>query len=420
MKKLLTCLVLLFYISNLQAQVQDEDTLPHIVPDRENTGEQQKKPYVILISADGFRYDYAKKYHTQHLLELSARGVRAAAMIPSFPSVTFPNHYTLVTGMYPSHHGLVGNSFYNAERNDKYSMSDKYKVKDGSWYGGTPLWVLAEQQHMLAASLFWVGSEAAIKGVRPTYYYTYTEKIKPSERIQIVLDWLKLPEEKRPHFITFYLSEPDHSGHHYGPEAHETEKAVKMVDSVVYQLTQAVKATGLPVNFIFVSDHGMTTADTKNPVFKPKVIDTNKFRTAFSSTMIALYANDKADIGPLYVELSKSAKNYEVYLKTGVPERLHYGAEDDRMHRIGDILLIPVWPRVFSDKTPGVGHHGFDPMKVRDMQATFLAWGPAFKEGVKIPAFENVNVYPLVTTILGLNYTEEIDGRKDVLGGVLK
>ncbi|SEA21381.1 alkaline phosphatase family protein [Pedobacter hartonius] len=420
MKKLLTCLVLLFSVLNISAQALKSDTVSHADHDRKNTEEQQKKPYVILISADGFRYDYAKKYHAEHLLKLSAKGLRAAAMIPSFPTVTFPNHYTLVTGMYPSHHGLVSNSYYSAEKNDSYSMSNKLQVRDGSWYGGTPLWVLAEQQHMIAASLFWVGSEAAIKGVRPTYYYTYTEKIKMPDRIQIVLNWLKLPEEKRPHFITFYLSEPDHSGHHFGPEAPETARAVKLVDSVVYQLTQAVKATGLPVSFIFVSDHGMTTVDTKNPIGTPKIIDRDKFKVIYSSTTLELYARDKADIQPMYAALRKSARDYKVYLKTEMPDRFHYGAKDDRMNRIGDILLIPDWPKVFSDKIPGIGHHGFDPLKVKDMQATFFAWGPAFKEGLKIPAFENVNVYPLVTTILGLTYTEQIDGKKEVLESILR
>ncbi|MET1054500.1 MAG: ectonucleotide pyrophosphatase/phosphodiesterase [Pedobacter sp.] len=417
MKKVLTFLALSFCISGLFAQT---DTVSHIIAGRSNTEEQQKKPYVILISADGFRYDYAKKYHAGHLLELSSNGVQAKAMIPSFPSVTFPNHYTLVTGMYPSHHGLVNNSFYNSEKNDQYNMSNKLKVTDAKWYGGTPLWVLAEQQHMLAASLFWVGSEAAIRGVRPTYYYNYTEKISMPERIEIVLNWLKLPAEKRPHLITFYLSEPDHSAHHFGPETPEAEAAVQRVDSVVYQLTQAVKATGLPVNFVFVSDHGMTQVDTANPIPAPKVIDAAKFKIIYSSTTLSLYAKDKADIKPMYQALRKSAKDYKVYLKTEVPARLHYGAEDDRMNRIGDILLIPDWPRVFSEKTPGMGHHGFDPRKVKDMQATFFAWGPGFKEHLKIPAFENVNVYPLIINILGLSYTEQIDGKMEVLRKVLK
>ena len=422
-KTVLSYLVLLCCILGARAQVKNEaapDTVMRVVEGRKNTPEQEKKPYVILISADGFRHDYAKKYDAQHLLKLSGTGVRAKAMIPSFPSVTFPNHYTLVTGMYPSHHGLVSNSFYSEERKDSYYMNNNTKVVDGSWYGGTPLWVLAEQQQMLSASLFWVGSEADIKGIRPTYFFKYTEKIPMAKRIGIVVDWLKLPEAERPHLITFYLSEPDHSGHGFGPEAPETARAVKLVDSVVYQLTQAVKATGLPVNFVFVSDHGMTAVDTAHPIATPKEIDTAQFNIIPVSTMLELYARDTRAVQPLYEKLKGSAKDYKVYLKSNTPARWHYGGSDDRFHRIADIVLVPVWPKVFSNKMPGKGHHGFDPAEVKDMKATFYAWGPAIKSGLTVPAFENVNVYPFITEILGLDYTEEIDGKKEVLHGILK
>jgi predicted AlkP superfamily pyrophosphatase or phosphodiesterase len=396
------------------------DSLQHINLNSRNSAEQQKKPYVILISADGFRYDYAKKYQASHLLELSAGGVQAKSMIPSFPSLTFSNHYTLVTGLYPAHHGLVNNSFYDEKRDDKYSMSAKDKVTDGSWYGGTPLWVLAEKQQMLAASLFWVGSEADIQGIRPSYYYSYTEKLSAEQRVKIVKDWLLLPEDRRPHLITFYLSEPDHSGHSFGPDAPETAKAVHLVDSTVYMLTEAVKSTGLPVNFIFVSDHGMTKVDREHPLALPKEIDLQKFVMPASGTMVDLHAKNKADIAPLYKALKKSKKDYKVYLKANMPSRDHYRTSDDRMNHIGDILLIPTWPRVFSQRTPGIGHHGFDPRKVKDMQATFFAWGPAIKSNLHIGSFENVNVYPLITEILDLPFTEAIDGRKQVLHKILK
>lgn len=396
------------------------DTLQQVVPGRKNAMEQQQKPYVILISADGFRHDYAKKYNAEHLLALSKAGVRATSMIPSFPSVTFPNHYTLVTGLYPSHHGLVSNTFYDPGTNDKYSMGNSAKVRDGKWYGGTPLWVLAEQQGMIAASMFWVGSEAAIQGVRPTYYYNYTEKISADQKVKTVVDWLSLPEDKRPHLITFYLSEPDHAGHTYGPEAQQTIAAVKDVDETIFKLTEAVKATGLPVNFIFVSDHGMTAADREHPIRLPDVIDPAKFIVSFSSTMVDLHAVNKADIKPLYAQLKATQKNYQVYLKKDMPRKFHYGLRDDRMNRIGDILLVPEWPMVFSKGKVGMGYHGFDPTVVKDMHATFYAWGPLFKSGMQIDAFENVNVYPLVTEILGLKARHKIDGKKKVLKKIIK
>ncbi|MFC4212350.1 ectonucleotide pyrophosphatase/phosphodiesterase [Pedobacter lithocola] len=405
-------------VSGLTANAQS-DTAQH-TSDRKNALAQQNKPYVILISADGFRWDYAKKYQANNLLDLSKNGVRANSMIPSFPSVTFPNHYSLVTGLYPSHHGLVNNSFLDEKTNERYSMGAKNKVRDGKWYGGTPLWVLAEQQQMNAASMFWVGSEAEIKGLRPSFYYDYNEKIPVAQRIAKVKEWLMMPEDKRPHLITFYLSEPDHAGHSFGPNSEQADHAVKEVDSIIFELTKAVQSTKLPVNYIFVSDHGMTPVDRENPLPTPKMIDTAKYIIASSGTMMDIHAKNKADVKPLYEQLKREEKDYTAYLKSEMPEHLHYSASDDKMNRIGDILLIPTWPKVFSSRKPGAGYHGFDPTVVKDMHATFMAWGPAFKNNLEIPSFENVNIYPLIANILGLTYQEQIDGKFEVLQSILK
>ncbi|HEY6503413.1 MAG TPA: ectonucleotide pyrophosphatase/phosphodiesterase, partial [Chitinophagaceae bacterium] len=180
------------------------DTTQKISIGRKNSIEQQQKPYVILISSDGFRHDYAERHGAKNLLALSSQGIQAEAMIPSYPTLTFPNHYSIATGLYPSHHGLASNYFYSPRRKQFYSMKDPVTFKDGSWYGGTPLWVLAEQQQMLTASFFWVGTEADIKGVRPTYYYDFNDSIPIDRRIQAVVNWLQLPPELRPHLITFY------------------------------------------------------------------------------------------------------------------------------------------------------------------------------------------------------------------------
>jgi len=399
------------------------DTTQQIVAGRTNSKAQQSKPYVILISADGFRFDYAKKYNAEKLLDMSANGVRAESMIPSYPSVTFPNHYTIVTGMYPSHTGLVSNDYYAPQRHAFYSMGKKDVVKDGSWYAGTPLWVLAEQQKMLSASFYWVASEADIQGVRPTYYYTYNTKISIHNRIQAVVQWLSLPPEKRPHLITFYFPEVDHAGHTFGPEAPETQKAVQYIDSAVNQLNKAVKATGLNVNFVFVSDHGMTRVDSENPLTIPASIDTAKFVVSGESTLLELYAKNPADIAAEFSRLKDTQSGYTAYLKTNMPAYLHYGAADDRENHIGDILLAPNWPKVFKlgngNRRINPGNHGFDPYQVKDMHATFYAWGPAFKSHLTIPAFENVNVYPVITDILGLKITNKIDGTSAVADKVL-
>lgn len=418
MKKYISLFAALFIAAGALAQ---NDTTQKVIEGRKNSPEQEKKPYVILISADGFRYDYAEKYHAEHLLDLANDGVKATSMIPSYPSVTFPNHYTLVTGLYPSHSGLVNNSYYDRDRKDFYSMSNKAKVADGSWYGGTPLWVLAEQHQMLAASFYWVASEANIKDVHPTYYYIYNDKISIHNRIQGVVDWLNLPSEKRPHFITFYLPQVDHAGHLYTPESPEVEQQVHFVDSAVYELTKAVKTTGLDVDYVFVSDHGMTKIDREHPITKPEAVDTSKFIVSGDEVLVQLYAKNPAYIKDTYDKLKAEATDYKVYLKENMPAELHFGKNDDWHNHIGDILLLPNWPKVFNitNHKLNPGTHGFDPYAVKEMHATFYAWGPDFKKHLVVAPFQNVNIYPLVTTILGLPYTEKIDGTKKLANEVL-
>lgn len=338
--------LILFVLCSLPVLAQVDST-QKVITGRTNGTEQQNKPYVILISADGFRYDYAEKYNAGHLLALANEGVKAASMVPSFPSVTFPNHYTIVTGLYPSHHGLVDNNFY--DRNLKRSYSYKGETaSEGIWYGGTPLWVLAEQHKMITASYFWVGSEADIQGIYPTYYYKYNQITSIDKRILTVVEWLKLPIEKRPHLITFYLPEVDHEGHKDGPDSPEVEKAVHFIDSAVYELTKAVSATGLKVNYIFVSDHGMTTPDITTTIKMPAAVDTSKYIVGDHGLMIDLYAKNPNDIQKTYQELKKEAKDYQVYLRVNIPSHYHYSKSDDKYGRIGDIILISQFPKVFN------------------------------------------------------------------------
>ena len=413
----------LFFLLITSASFGQVDTTQKIIPGRTNSPEQEQKPYVILISADGFRWDYAQKYHAEHLLALAKSGVQAESMLPSYPSVTFPNHYSIVTGLYPSHEGLVNNSFYDADTKSFFSYKGKTGT-DAIWYkGGTPIWVLAEQQKMLSASFYWVGSEAEVQGVRPTYYYKYNEKIEMHNRIQTVVNWLDMPADKRPHIITFYFPQVDHEGHKHGPDSREVADAVHLIDSSVYELTKAVKTTGLNVNYVFVSDHGMTKADTEHPIETPAGIDTSKFIVSGDGLLVELYAKDPKYIQTTYDELLKNkTADYAVYLKTNVPEKLHYGAKDDWHNRIGDILLIPNWPKVFDlyHRKMDPGWHGYDPTVVKDMHATFYAWGPAFKSDLIIPAFNNVDVFPMINQLLGLTYTNKVDGTKKLANEILK
>ncbi len=196
-----------------------QDPTPVItVPNPPNTAAQQAKHYVVLVSLDGFRYDYPRRYGAPHLLQLEIKGASAPeGMLPAYPSLTFPNHISIVTGLYPEHHGIVANSFWDPARDQTYVYTQPQSNSDGSWYSGTPLWVLAEQQGMRSACLFWPGSEAEIQGKRPSYYLHFDDKLDDEKRVDQIVAWLKLPPELRPHFITLYYANVDHAGHTYGP-----------------------------------------------------------------------------------------------------------------------------------------------------------------------------------------------------------
>ena len=424
MKRGLQFFMLLISLS-IFAQKAPVDTAQIVIPNRYNTVEAQTKPYVIMISTDGFRYDYAKKYNAENLLKYSNDGVQAKAMIPSYPSITFPNHWSLITGLYPSHHGLIDNFFYDYKRKESYAMSDKKNAEDGSWYGGTPLWGLAEKQGMISASLMWVGSASDAGGKRPTYYYPYHEKFTPSEKVDKVINWLKLPMDKRPHFISLYFPEVDGSGHHFGPEAKETEDAVHLIDKAIGDLVQKVNDLGLKnVNFIFVSDHGMIKVDGGTPLEIPALLlDKNRFDFYNSQTLLRVVVKNPSEVKAVYKELkANKTDDYEVYLDKKLPKYLHFGTKDDQYNRIGQILLIPRAPKIFLEKgkKTSVGKHGYNPRLVPEMKATFFAWGSEFKSNVVIDEFSNVNVYPLVAEILGLKITQPIDGKFKVLKETLK
>ncbi|MEZ4852322.1 MAG: ectonucleotide pyrophosphatase/phosphodiesterase [Bacteroidia bacterium] len=384
---------------------------------------QEKKnetPYVILISIDGFRYDYAEKHGARHIQKMGEEGVRAESMTSVFPSKTFPNHYSIVTGLYAENHGLVSNTFYDPKLDLTYKISNRERVEDGRFYGGTPLWTLAEQQGMKSACYFWVGSEAPINEIRPSYYYIYDGSVPNQKRVDQVIDWLKLPGEERPHFITLYFSDVDSKGHSFGPDAVETKMAVQEIDALIGNLSQRVNALDLPVNIIIVSDHGMIEVDRENPIRIEQMADFSKVNPVITGSHVLVYGNDPAEIDRLHEELIPlQGDSFLVYKKADIPDSLHF----KNHHRIGELLLIANAPKEFvyeGQRFISPGAHGFDPYRTPEMGAIFYANGPNVKRGMVIPSFENVHVYPLVAEILGLKVTEEIDGKLGVLKRILK
>ncbi len=383
-----------------------------------NAPEQQQKHYVVMVSLDGFRYDYAKKYGAKHLLAIGAKGASAPeGMIPAYPSLTFPNHYTLVTGLYPEHHGIVANSFYDPDRKQVYSYRDPKTVADGSWYGGVPLWSLAEKQGMRTACFFWPASEAEIAGERPSYYLHFDNKIDDNERIDQIVAWLKLPLEQRPHFITLYYSNVDHAGHERGPNSPEVAEAVKHVDDLMGRLEKELDGLHLQIDLVIVADHGMEKVQG-DPIILDKYLSLDNVQTVGS----LLYPQTEADSSRIYKKLRAADAGFLVYRRAQVPADLHYNSNP----REGDPVVIAKGPYLIrataaqpgqSDFVP-MGEHGYNPYEMSSMRAIFFAEGPDIRRGVTLKPFENVNVFPLITKILGLE-SPKVDGTVNVLSNIL-
>jgi predicted AlkP superfamily pyrophosphatase or phosphodiesterase len=395
--------------------------LSHVV------GLSQKKdtPYVILVSFDGFRHDYVERYNLPAFKSFIKKGSSAEGLIPSFPSKTFPNHYSLVTGLYPGHHGLVDNTFYDPAREELYAMRIRERVRDGYYYGGTPLWQLAREQGLKSGSVMWVGSESST--THPDYFFPYEESMPDTVRINHVISWLNLPPSERPHFITLYFSSPDHESHTYGPVSEETRAAVLRSDKIVETLMKKLQSINLPVNVILVSDHGMLELHEKPETFiyLDQLFTTNdpNIQVANGGTQAHIYLKEKNQLEEIYNTLKSKEKDFTVYKASQFPAHWHYNHI-----RSGDLLIVakPGFyirdkPQKESATSPSgkFGVHGYDPKEVNEMKGIFYAQGPNVRKGKTIPPFENVHLYPFLAKILKLT-TPPIDGSSRVLDVLYK
>lgn len=361
---------------------------------------------IVLISIDGFGWDYPEKTKTPNLDYLFQNGVRAESLIPCFPTKTFPNHYTIVTGLVPENHGIVANNMYDPGTGDYFGLSLNDAIHDPKWWGGEPIWVTVEKQGQTAACFFWPGSSTEIKGTRPTHWYEYDGRVANETRIEQVLKWLKLPEGERPALITTYFSFVDNAGHDAGSDSPEVIHAIQYADSLIGVLLDGLREQDMlgQVNLIMVSDHGMCEISAERTIFLDDYIDLAKVEVVDWNPVAAIRPTD-AGVEEIYGKLKHAHPHMQVYRKSEIPDRWHY-----RDHpRIMPILAVAdegwsiISHETFEERPYYAtgGNHGFD-NQLQSMGAFFAAHGPAFKSDVVVAPFQNIHLYELMAHVLGL------------------
>ncbi len=382
------------------------------------------KPTVIMISLDGFRSDYLDETTMPNLYSLASSGVRSQALVPVFPTKTFPNHYTIVTGLYPENHGMISNKIYDPETKNEFPGEGKIEAKNSIWWGGEPIWVTTRLQGQNSATLFWPGSEAEIKGKRPTYWKPYDKGMVYIDRVNQVLTWLELPVDKRPTLITLYIEDIDIAGHSYGPNSPKVKEALQSVDKVFQDLIDGLKARGIfdQVNLVITSDHGMTSLSENRIIYIDDYIDLSKVRLLEETSLVWVWPNE-SDITETYQKLVNAHPNFKVYRKEEIPEKYHF-RNNPRIPPItviadeGWCVITHSLTTAFKRAYAGGGTHGYDP-DLPSMQGVFIAHGSAFQKKLIVPPFHNTGVYNLVSTVLSLKPAPN-DGCSDCFRGMLK
>ncbi len=379
-------------------------------------------PSVVLISLDGFRWDYLDRPQAAHLRALAARGVRAERMLPSFPSKTFPNHYTLVTGLFPENHGIAANVMLDASLG-RFRTGNDPAVRDARWFSGEPIWVTAERQGMRTAAYFWPGSEAPIGGLHPHWYYPFDMTTTRETRINRVLEWLAMPDSTRPRLIAVYFSDVDTDGHNFGPDSREVNEAIAHVDSAVGAIVDGIARQGRTsqVNVVVVADHGMTAVDAERVIALDEYVSMDSLDVGDWNPVATIIPKPGRE-RYVFDALRAAHPHLRVYRKGELPERLHY----NRGARVTPIVAIADegWSigtraelaKLLPGKTTGA--HGYD-NALPSMGALFVAAGPSFRQGVTVKPFTNVHVYPLLAQVLRLK-PAGTDGSLDSVRAMLR
>jgi len=379
-------------------------------------------PAVILISLDGFRWDYQQLTETPNLDALAASGVQAESLIPAFPSKTFPSHYATATGLYPGNNGIVSNNMRDPDGEGVFRLGTEELTKS-HWWGGEPIWTTANEQGLVTASYFWPGSDVLINGDRPRYFYPYDGSVPYEDRVDQVLAWLDLPAGERPSFITLYFADPNDTAHGVGPEAPEAMAAVRRVDEMIGRLMSGLSERGLldSTNVVVTADHGMTLMEPERLVILDDYIELSAEEAFETGAFLQIYpAPGRED--EIFDALDGAHPHLQVYRRDETPDRYHLADNP----RLAPIIGIPDVGWHFSARA-GIeagwdrfipGNHGGDP-RHPDMQGIFIAAGPAFARGTRVPAFESIEIYNILAHVLGIEPAPN-DGDLSRVEGVLR
>ena len=378
-------------------------------------------PKLLLVSIDGLRADMLDRGITPNLSRIAHDGVRARWMTPSYPSLTFPNHYTLVTGLRPNHHGIIHNSMQE-EALGRFQVNLPEAVTDSRWWGGEPIWVGAEKAGLRSATWSWPGSEAAIQGVRPSQWRVYSPDVPLADRVDDVLRWVGDDGPDAPRLVTLYMEQVDKAGHHYGPDSPEYAAAIVQVDTAIGRLLDGLAARGLDdgTNLIVVSDHGMAQVPDGQTIAVEDMVDPAIASNVSTGQSIGFAPLPGKQPAAEAILLGAHA-NYDCWTRQTLPARWEYGSNP----RIPPIIcqMHEGWNALtrerLAERKPGDrGSHGYD-NALPSMRAIFIARGPSFKQGATLPGFDNVDLYPLMTRLLGIPAAPN-DGNPETLVPALK
>ena len=362
----------------------------------------QPSPRLLLVSIDGLRADALDRGLTPNIQRMIDGGVRARWMTPSYPSLTFPNHYTLVTGLRPGHHGIIHNSMHDPQLGG-FEISNPAAVTDARWWGGEPIWVSAEKAGVRTATWSWPGSEAAIQGVRPCQWQVYDRSIALEDRVQTVLDWLAQTGPQAPRLATLYMENVDKAGHTYGPDSAEYRQAIQRADAIVGQVLEGLDARGLATatNIVLVSDHGMAELPEGQVLDTERMVDPAIAVATSVGQPVGFQAMPGREREAERALLGRH-DHYQCWKRADLPPRWQYG-----QHARTPPILCEM-DEGWDALTPGMlarhahayrGTHGYD-NSLPSMRAVFVASGPSFEAGRTLDGFDNVDVYPLLARLL--------------------